>query len=128
MTLAAGETGQGVAIKASARDLAVGATRIGQLDADATVNDALGLPLINGSSPRSDLAARRHRGRRRSTPPPTRSTRRGCSFSADARLAVGTLADLSGELDRLDDGFAVTLTRSACASRASPRPSPRRRP
>ena len=30
-------------------------------------------------------------------------------FSADARLAIGTLADLSGELDRLDDGFAVTL-------------------
>ena len=30
-------------------------------------------------------------------------------FSADARLAIGTLADLSGELTRLDGGFAATL-------------------
>ena len=30
-------------------------------------------------------------------------------FSAESRLAVGTLADLSGELERLDDGFAATL-------------------
>ena len=30
-------------------------------------------------------------------------------FSADARLAIGTLASASGELARLDDGFAATL-------------------
>ena len=30
-------------------------------------------------------------------------------FSADTRLAIGTLADVTGELTRLDGGFAATL-------------------
>ena len=34
-------------------------------------------------------------------------------FTADARLAIGTLADLSGELARLDGGFAVDARHAA---------------
>ena len=30
-------------------------------------------------------------------------------FAATSRLAIGTLADVSGELARLDGGFAATL-------------------
>ena len=50
-------------------------------------------------------------------------------FSADARLAIGTLADFSGELARLDDGFAATLEtlrirQDARLGHASPRPPP----
>ncbi len=106
--LAPAEVGQGVTLVIGAMDLSVGANRIGQLDAKADVKDALGLPLIDGQLSASDLALAGIEVSSVNAKASPLDAKR-MSFSADARLAIGTLADLSGELDRLDDGFAVTL-------------------
>ncbi|MFO1210828.1 MAG: hypothetical protein U1E40_16690, partial [Amaricoccus sp.] len=108
LTLDRGETGQGVAITAKARDLAVAGTRIAQLDVDATVADALGLPMINGKLSGSDLFVGGIEVDAINATAVQLDPKR-MTFAADARLAMGTLADLSGELARLDDGFAATL-------------------
>ena len=106
--LAPAEVGQGISLVIGAMNLEMGANRIGQLDARAEVKDAFALPMVDGQLSASDLALA---GIEVSTLNAKASPidPRRMSFSADARLAVGTLADLSGELDRLDDGFAVTL-------------------
>lgn len=100
--------GQGVGVTASARDIAVGATRVGSLDARAEVSDALGLPLVNGTLQGSglvvggiDIASL--------SATATQSDATTMQVRAQSRLAIGTLADLSGELKRLDAGFAARL-------------------
>ncbi len=108
VTLSAAEVGQGVGLTASAKELSVGANRIGAMNVQASVVDALGLPLIDGTLTASDLALA-------GFDVATLSARakhadgNTMRFSAETRLAIGTLADLSGELARLDDGFSATL-------------------
>ena len=120
---------------ASARDLAVGANRIGA-------------PRRQGQRRRRPRpAADRRDARRRATSPSPASSVASLNataehtdgttmrFSADARLAIGTLADFSGELARLDGGFAATLdtlrirqdARLGDPHRAGDRHHPRRR-
>ncbi len=108
ITLSEGDPGQDVAITTTARNLLVAGNAISSLDLDATVRDALGLPLIDGSLEAEGITAggldvATLSARAEQTDP----DRMG--FSADARLAIGTLADLSGSLERLDPGFALTL-------------------
>lgn len=106
--LSAAEVGQGVGLTAAARDIVVGATRVGSLDARADISDALGLPLVNGTLQGSGIAAGGiDIASVGATATQTDATT--MQFEADARLAIGTLADLSGELKRLDDGFAARL-------------------
>ena len=92
-----------------ARDVAVGATRVGALDVEAQVERraraAAGRRHPRRAATSSSPASRSPRSARRRR----RSTRRRCSVEAESRLAIGTLADLSGELKRLDDGFAARL-------------------
>ena len=108
LTLDKAEVGQGVAIRANAKDVAVAGTRVGQLDLNAKIADALGLPLIDGQMSGSGIFVSGfeidavHATASQVDPMKMK-------FAADARLAVGTLADLSGELTRLDGGFAATL-------------------
>ena len=85
------------------------ATAIAALDVDARVADALGLPLVNGDAQRQRPRARPASRSARSAPPPSSSIPTACASPPTSRLAIGTLADLSGELGRLDDGFAATL-------------------
>ena len=108
ITLSASDPGQGVALAATATNLAVAGNRIGSLDAKATVADALGLPLIDGTLTASDLAvAGFELASLNAKAEHTDGTT--MRFSADTRLAIGTLADVTGELTRLDGGFAATL-------------------
>ncbi|HRO12207.1 translocation/assembly module TamB domain-containing protein, partial [Amaricoccus sp.] len=108
ITLGASDPGQGVALTASARDLVVGTSRVGSLDVRANVADAFGLPLIDGTLAASDLAVA---GFDVASLNATARHAEGATmrFSADTRLAAGTLADLSGELTRLEGGFTATL-------------------
>jgi translocation and assembly module TamB len=100
--------GQGVTLTARGRDLAVGTNRIGSIDADARVEDALGVPLVNGTLGAADLSLAgvevASLGARAQQVDQNRM-----QFSAQSRLAVGTLVDLSGELQRLEDGVATRL-------------------
>lgn len=100
--------GQGVMVDADAVNLVVGANRIDRASLDASVADALGLPLVDGSLDANGLAIGGVEiatlGARAEQIDPKKM-----QFSAEARLAIGTLADVSGELDRLDQGFAATL-------------------
>ncbi len=108
ITLSAADVGQGVDLSAQARDIVFGGTRVGQLDAKATVADALGLPLVNGTLDAGNLVVGgieiASLGAKA-----TQSDQTTMQFSAQSRLAIGTLADLSGELHRLDEGFAARL-------------------
>ena len=102
--------GQGVAVtRDGARASPSGANRIGALDAEAThhrrARPAAGRRDADGARPR----ARRHRRRLAQRPGRARRRRPACASRPMRRLAIGTLADLSGELTRLDDGFAATL-------------------
>ena len=56
IVLDAAEVGQGVSLTAQANDVVVGANRVGALDVQARVEDAFGLPLIDGSLNGRDLA------------------------------------------------------------------------
>jgi translocation and assembly module TamB len=108
ITLEAAETGQGVGLDLRARDLAVAGNRVAALDAQAQIADALGVPLVDGTLEASELAlggveVASLRATADQTDPDA------MRFDADARLAIGTLADLSGDLRRLDDGFAAQL-------------------
>ena len=110
LTLGPAAVGQGVTLVGQASDITVGANRITRLDVDATVADALGVPLIDGTLQGSDLAlggvevtsltaeARQ--------PDANRMT-----FTAASRFAIGTLADIEGSVERLNPGFGVTLDR-----------------
>jgi len=110
--LAAAEAGQGVGqglgLTAAARDVVVGATRVGSLDAKAQVSDALGLPLVNGTLRGSDLLVGGVEIASLGATA-TQSDATTMQFEAQSRLVIGTLADLSGELKRLDRGFAARL-------------------
>ncbi len=106
--LSAATVGQGVDLTAQARDVIVGATRVGSLDANAQVNDALGLPLVNGTLDAGNLVVGGIEiASIGATATQTDAT--AMQFQAQSRLAIGTLANLSGELKRLDDGFAARL-------------------
>ena len=119
ITLDAAEVGQGVTLDAHARGLSVGATAVGTLDANARVSDALGLPTVQGSLDATDLTVAGI-GIASLSAEAEQLDRDRMRFAANGRLAIGTLADVSGELARLDGGFAATLASPRCASRASP--------
>ncbi len=106
--LAAAEVGQGIGVRAQARDVVVGATRLGSLDANAEVTDALGLPLVHGTLRADDLVAGGIEVASLSATA-TQTDATTMRFEAESRLAIGTLADVSGELKRLDQGFAARL-------------------
>ena len=109
ITLEAAEVGQGVTFDASARGLRIGGTAIGSLDADARISDALGLPMVDGSLTGADLVLGGV-GIAALSAEAEQLDRDRMRFSADGRLAIGTLADASGELARVDGGFAATLS------------------
>ena len=99
---------QGVAVNGRAANVAVGATSVGALEIDARIADALGLPLVQGEVTGSNLVmsgvevSSLHASAEQTGADSMR-------FTAESRLAIGTLADASGELTRLDGGFAATL-------------------
>lgn len=100
--------GQGVAIRASARDVVAGGARVGALDLDATVADAFAAPLVQGTLGASNLVAggvdvARLDARAAQTGPGA------MRVDADARLAIGAEARLAGALARRDDAIDVTL-------------------
>jgi len=108
VTLSRGESGQDVAIVTTARELSVAGNAISNLELDATVRNALGLPLIDGTLDARGISAAGLEvasvsARAEQTDPDR------MDFTADARLEIGTLADLSGSLERLDSGFALGL-------------------
>ena len=109
ITLEAAEVGQGVTFDASARGLRIGGTAIGSLDADARISDALGLPMVDGSLTGADLVLGGV-GIAALSAEAEQLDRDRMRFTADGRLAIGTLADASGELARVDGGFAATLS------------------
>ncbi len=106
--LAAAEIGQGATIVAGANGLAMGGTRIGRLDANATVIDALGVPLIDGSLNAGDVTAGGVQMTSLTATARHTDTAR-MQVSAASRLAIGTEVELAGELERLEAGFAATL-------------------
>ena len=98
-----------MAFDASARGLRIGGTAIGSLDADARISDALGLPMVQGSLTGADLVLGGV-GIAAVSAEAEQLDRDRMRFTADGRLAIGTLADASGELARVDGGFAATLS------------------
>lgn len=104
----AAEIGQGVDLVANARGVAIGGTAIGTLDANARITDALGLPMVQGSLAATDVTAGGV-GIASLQANATQVAADRMRFSATSRLAIGTLADATGELARLDDGFSATL-------------------
>ena len=108
ITLDAAEVGQGVTVDASARGLGLGATAVGALDANARITDALGLPMLQGTLTAADATVGGI-GIAALTAEAEQVDRDSMRFTATRRLAIGTLADASGELARLDGGFAATL-------------------
>jgi translocation and assembly module TamB len=112
ITLSAAEVGQGVGIVTDLRDLVVGETRVGTLDLSAEVIDAFGLPLADATLTAADLVLGGIAVDTLAAEAAVTEARR-MSFAAETRLAIGTEADLAGEIERLEDGFALTLARLA---------------
>ncbi|HVH02195.1 MAG TPA: translocation/assembly module TamB domain-containing protein [Amaricoccus sp.] len=108
ITLDAADVGQGATVNASARGLGFGATSVGTLDADARITDALGLPMVQGTLGAADVVAGGIGIATLSAEAEQVDADR-MRFTASSRLAIGTLADVSGELARLDGGLAATL-------------------
>ena len=108
VTLDAADIGQGVTLVANARGLAVGQTAVGSLEVNARVTDALGLPMVQGKLAAADVTAGGI-GIASLTADAEQIDANRMRFNASSRLAIGTLADATGELARLDDGFAATL-------------------
>ncbi|HVL20598.1 MAG TPA: translocation/assembly module TamB domain-containing protein [Amaricoccus sp.] len=109
LTFAPATKGQGVKVVAGANGVAVGATRVGQLNLQADVIDALGVPLVDGGLDASDVVAG---GIAVSSLNATASKaeENRMQVSANARLAIGTQIDTSGELAHLNGGgLEVTL-------------------
>lgn len=109
LTFAPATTGQGVKVVAGANGVAVGATRVGQMNLQADITDALGVPLVAGGLDASDLVVG---GIAVSSLDATASKaeENRMQVSANARLAIGTRIDTSGELAHLDGGgIEVTL-------------------
>lgn len=103
ITLAPASTGQGVNVTAGANGVSVAGTRIDQLDLRANVTDALGVPLVDGDLNASGLLLG---GIEMSSldATATRTEEDRMRFSAESRLAIGTLLDTSGEVAHLDGG------------------------
>lgn len=109
LTFAPADVGQGVTVVAGANGIALGATRVGQLNLKADVTDALGVPLVDGTLNGSDIAAGGIEVASLNATA-SRAEANRMKVSADARLAIGTQIDTSGELAHLDGGgVAVTL-------------------
>lgn len=107
-TLAGDDGGQSIDLDADVRDLRVAGTALGELDLQAQVRDAFGIPRVDGNvTARGILAGGLDiasvQAQASSQGPDT------TDFSADARLSNGTLADLSGAVERQRQGFAATL-------------------
>ncbi len=99
---------QGVTVAANGRDLAFAGNSIESLDLDARIADALGVPMVNGTFAGQTIRAGGVEVA--SLNAEARQTEANqMTFAADGRLAIGTLIDTSGTLDRLDPGMAVTL-------------------
>jgi len=106
--LAGADGGQQIDLSARVRDLRVAGNSLDALDLEAEVRNAFGVPRVRGDLTAQGLVAAglevaslRAEARQ--------ETDDRTAFSADARLAVGTLADLSGVLERQENGFAATL-------------------
>ncbi|TPE51471.1 translocation/assembly module TamB domain-containing protein [Amaricoccus solimangrovi] len=99
---------QGVDVSANGRDIVVAGNAIESLELDAAISDALGVPLVNGT-----LAARSIRaGGLEIASVDAKAEQAGenrMTFSADSRLAIGTLIDTTGAVEQLEPGIAVTL-------------------
>lgn len=102
--------GQGIALDASIRDLAVEGNTIGMLDLEAEIEDAFGIPLADATATASDISAGGLEIARLDARAAQGEGDR-MDFSAETRLAIGTEARLAGGLERLADGFAFTLER-----------------
>jgi translocation and assembly module TamB len=111
LTLAPAETGQGVKVVAGANGVSVGATRIGQLNLQADVVDALGVPLVDGGLDASSLFVGGIEVSSLSATASRADTKR-MQVSANARLAIGTEIDTSGEVAHLDGGGIGTTLAS----------------
>ena len=99
---------QGVTVSANGAGLAFEGNSIESVTLDATIADALGVPLVNGTLSGQNIRAG---GVDLATINATaeQSEPNRTSFAADGRFAIGTLVDASGSVTRLDPGMAVTL-------------------
>jgi translocation and assembly module TamB len=100
--------GQGLAVTADIRDLAIAGNSVAALDLAAEVEDALGVPLIEGSLAAEGIVAG-GLDLVRLDAQATQTDPDAMAFSAETLFAWGTEADLSGTLERLADGLALTL-------------------
>lgn len=106
--LAGAETGQGVDVDATVRDLAVAGASVGALDLRLAVVDAFAAPLANGTlSGRDVIAGGVEMATLSATARQIDATR--MTLSAETLLAIGTRVRMDGALERLTDGFAATL-------------------
>jgi translocation and assembly module TamB len=108
LRLGPARVGQGLAITADIRDLAVAGNRVAAVELEAEVEDAFGVPLVEGSLSAEDIVAG---GLElvRLTAEAAQTEADRMAFSAETLFAWGTEASLSGSLERLEDGFALTL-------------------
>ncbi len=108
ITFGPATVGQGVSVGARARDVAAAGARLGALDLDATVTDALGAPLVQGElSVEGMVVAGFDVTRLAATAEQTGPD--AMRVTADARFAAGAEAQMAGALSRLPGGFAATL-------------------
>ena len=108
LRLGPARVGQGLALAAEVRDLAVAANRVASLDLEAEVEDAFGVPLVEGSLAAEDIVAGGIELVRLAAEA-TQTEPDQMAFAAETLFAWGTEASLSGGLERLVDGFALTL-------------------
>jgi translocation and assembly module TamB len=108
LRLGPARVGQGIAITADVRDLAVAGNRVDALDLQAEVEDAFGVPLVEGTLAAEGISAGGIELVRLAAEA-TQTEPDRMDFSAETLFAWGTEASLAGGLERLDDGFAVTL-------------------
>ncbi|WP_420394108.1 translocation/assembly module TamB domain-containing protein [Acuticoccus sp.] len=114
VTLQASEGAQVVAVDGTVRDLSVAGVTLAEADADIVVDDAFGVPALDGRAslrglsaagydvPSADLVAERQGAT--------------TSLSLDADLGSGVLS-AAGDLTRTDAGFAAALSSFRLADR-----------
>ncbi len=100
-------TRQNAVVAATARQLAVDTVRLGRADAEATIADLFGVPVVNGSVEATDLVA----GGIEVASLQATAVRNGetTGFAATSRLENGTTATVKGALAPLEGGFRVGL-------------------
>lgn len=108
ISLAASDPGQGVGVSGRADELALGGSRMGSLDFDLTVVDALGQPLIGGSAQGSDIVVAGFEIATLDVQAEQVDPAR-MRVTAGSRLAIGTEVETDAELEWLPGGFAATL-------------------